>query len=155
MSEAGYSGTPLHKKLGYKPGFRVKIVNPPENYWQLLVDLPEDVYEEIKGPYDLIHFFSTSKSELESELPALKEEVKKQGGMLWISWPKKTAGVESDLDGNVVRSAGLMTGLVDAKVCAVDKTWSGLKFVSPNVLSAPISIVLVVIIRVATYLTHN
>ena len=128
MAEAGYSGTPLSKKLGYKPGFRVKIVNQPENYWQLLIDLPEDVHEEMEGPYDLIHFFTSQRSELEKELPRLKEEIDKKG-MLWISWPKKSSGVESDIDGNIVRATGLESGLVDAKVCAVDGTWSGLKFV--------------------------
>jgi len=128
---AGYSGTPLVKKLGYKSGFAALIMNEPGNYRELLGDLPEsaEIHKEPKqNLFDLIHFFTKEKLELELELPKLKMMLKKDG-MIWVSWPKKASGVQTDIDGNGVRSTGLQTGLVDIKVCAVDEIWSGLKFV--------------------------
>lgn len=126
---AGYSKTPLLKKLGIKPGDRVRFVNAPENYAELLGPLPEAV--QIVGDEEnvnFIHFFSKSRVEFETQFHELKLALAKDG-MLWISWPKKAAKVETDLDGNIVREFGLANGLVDVKVAAVDDIWSGLKFV--------------------------
>ena len=131
MITEGYSGTPLAKKLGYKPGYKVLVINKPDNYRDLLIDLPPEVMfsEDRRGPFHLIHFFTRDKLELELELPKLKELILKEGGMIWVSWPKKSSGVETSVDEAAVRTTGLLTGLVDIKICAVDKTWSGLKFV--------------------------
>lgn len=131
MNPAGYSGTPLAKKLGYKSGFRALIVNAPDNYLDLLFELPEDIdfLDERNGMFDLIHFFTHNKRELEVELPKLKKLIPRDGGMIWVSWPKKSSKVATEVDDALVRKTGLMTGLVDIKVCAVDQIWSGLKFV--------------------------
>ena len=130
MSRSGYSGTPLFKKLGYKPGFKVMVVNEPDNYKDLLLEIPEGVVFGGEGgePLDMIHFFTLERIELELELPKLKEKISKEG-MIWVSWPKKSSKVETDVDEHAVRSTGLLTGLVDIKICAVDEIWSGLKFV--------------------------
>jgi hypothetical protein len=121
---AGYSGTPLVKKLGIKEGFNVKIVNPPSDYIQTLgVHLGGG-----NSNLDFIQFFTKSVKELESKFPTLKMILKKNG-ILWICWPKKAAKVETDLDENKVMKIGLQNGLVDVKVAAIDETWSGLKFV--------------------------
>lgn len=135
---AGYSGTPLAKKLGFKPGLRVVTLGAPANYVELLAPIPDGASIEVclpaaGGTCELpaaafIHFFTTERAVLEAELPRLKSALEKDG-ILWVSWPKKAAKVETDLDGNVVRELGLGAGLVDVKVCAVDATWSGLKFV--------------------------
>ncbi|MBT8401803.1 MAG: DUF3052 domain-containing protein [Rhodothermia bacterium] len=127
---AGYSGTPLARKLGIKSGFRAIVLGAPKNYFELIDDAPSDVIwiDVDEGRADFLHFFSDSRSELEHMMPLLKKAIVKDG-MLWISWPKKSSGVETDLDGNVVRDTGLGHGLVDVKVCAVDETWSALKFV--------------------------
>ncbi|QGY47384.1 DUF3052 domain-containing protein [Maribellus comscasis] len=133
MKTAGYSGTPLAKKLGIKNGFKIKIVSAPNNYFSLFADLPTDIKEindtEIKKNF--IHFFVRSQLELESSIAQLKKELA-QNGMLWISWPKKSAKTGSDLDGNIVRETGIKNGFVDIKVCAVSEIWSGLKFVIPR-----------------------
>ena len=131
-AQAGYSKTPLARKLGFKPGLSVHIVNAPDYYLDLLEPLPEDLVfsQGIDHKKDLIHYFSMSGDDLAAALPGLRSQLK-QNGMLWISWPKKSSGVPSDLDGNGVRTLGLAHGLVDIKVCAVDQTWSGLKFVIP------------------------
>ena len=127
---AGYSGTPLAKKLGIKPGFTVVALGAPADYSELLEPIPEgaEVATELPASARFVHFFTTERAVLESELPRLKASLEKDG-ILWVSWPKKAAKVETDLDGNVVRGLGLAAGLVDVKVCAVDATWSGLKFV--------------------------
>ena len=125
----GYSGTPLPKKLGIKDGFRV-----------CLVDSPQEVVKELKASLDkceiadgesLLDFaivFTKSKSSLAKEFKRITKQLTPTG-MLWISWPKKSSGVPTDLDENVVREIGLAAGLVDVKVCAVTDIWSGLKFV--------------------------
>ena len=127
---AGYSGTPLFKKLGFKSGMRVAVVHPPDDYWDLLPGRPEDV--EICDPsadqLDLVHAFFTSRAELGRTLPALMERTT-QAGMIWISWPKKASKVPTDVTEDVVRAEALPLGLVDVKVCAVDEVWSGLKLV--------------------------
>ena len=84
--------------------------------------------KELEGPLDFIHFFTRKREDLEEGFPRLKRELS-QKGMLWVSWPKGSSRVETDLDENVVREVGLKNGLVDVKICAVDETWSGMKFV--------------------------
>ena len=126
----GYSGTPLPKKLGIKPGARV---------W--LGDAPAEVRAELsaalagcenanngKSPLDFAMLFTKSKAKLEKDFPRISKLLA-PAGMLWVSWPKKSSGVATDLDGNIVREIGLAAGLVDVKVCAVTEVWSGLKFV--------------------------
>ena len=132
MATTGYSGTPLAKKLGIKNGFKVKFINPPDDYFSLFTDLPDDLIEiaSTNTKKDFIHYFTTSVAELEKQIKQLKAEIE-QNGMIWISWPKKSAKVDTDLDGNIVRETGLNSGLVDIKVCAVSEIWSGLKFVIP------------------------
>lgn len=127
---AGYSGTPLVKKLGIKPDNQVAFVNAPENFAKQL-ELPAGV--TITSParsedLDLIVLFVTSQQTLISSFPQYSGKIK-PSGMLWVSWPKKASGVQTDLNENVIRDIGLANGLVDVKVCAVDEVWSGLKFV--------------------------
>ncbi len=130
LMAAGYSRTPLVKKLGIKPGFKVFFANPPDNLQTLLGELPKNVtlLNKPMNPVDYIHLFTKNREELQTQLPILKEALA-INGLFWISWPKKAAKVATDLDGNVVRDIGLQNGLVDVKVCAVDEIWSGLKFV--------------------------
>ena len=128
---AGYSGTPLVRKLGFKEGFRAALVNPPSNFHRELDPLPPDVtFYTAKLPkdLDLILLFADSQRMLLKEFPRLAKRLR-QNGMLWIAWPKKTSGFETDLSENPVRMIGLEAGLVDVKICAVNEVWSGLKFV--------------------------
>lgn len=127
---AGNIKTPLVKKLGIKPNFKVYFANPPENLPTLLGELPENavILDELHVPANYIQFFTRSKNELQRQFPILKKALV-QNGMLWISWPKQASKVPTDLDENVVRGIGLQNRLVDVKVCAVDEVWSGLKFV--------------------------
>jgi len=127
---AGYSGTPLVKKLGIKDGFRVAFVGAPPDYADTLGPLPAavTVLKQPKAPMDFIQLFVKSHVELEKLFVRMSRELA-PAGMLWISWPKKTSGVTTDLHENLIRDIGLAAGLVDVKVCAVDETWSGLKFV--------------------------
>jgi hypothetical protein len=127
---AGYSSTPLAKKLGIKPGLRVHVVSAPENYRQLLDPLPEEVTftPTLRGKVDLIHVFVTAAEELAAKLVAYRNRIVEKG-VIWVSWPKKAAKVPTDVTEDVVRSLALPLGLVDVKVCAVDETWSGLKLV--------------------------
>ena len=131
-TSAGYSGTPLPRKLGIKPGHRVAFVGEPAGFRATLGELPADVAivegEEGGAPLDLAVFFTTSADELRARFGALAAELA-PAGMLWIAWPKKAARVATDLDENVVREIGLAAGLVDTKVCAIDAVWSGLRFV--------------------------
>ena len=126
---SGYSGTPLPDKLGLKPGQRVAYVNAPEGFEGLLGELPERVrvIDGLSGPLDLIVCFVTSRRLLEQRLPALRRAMA-PACMLWIAWPKKASGVKTDMTEDVVRAVALPRGLVDTKVCAIDETWSGLKF---------------------------
>lgn len=132
MKSAGYSGTPLEKKLGLKPGFIVKIVNPPDYYFQLFNELPEDISEIVDKSVkkDFIHFFIKDASVMKKELKSMKGEIM-QNGMIWVSWPKKSSKVPTDITEDVIRNFALRIGLVDIKVCAVDEIWSGLKLVIP------------------------
>jgi len=126
---AGYSGTPLIKKLGIKPGSNVVFVNAPSGYTAAL-DLPPDVITNPRSgkPLDFAQLFVKNESELRRKFSSYAERLN-ASGMLWVSWPKKNSGVATDLSENVVRDIGLAAGLVDVKVCAVDEVWSGLKFV--------------------------
>lgn len=127
---AGYSGTPLAKKLGFKKGHRIRIKNAPDNYLDLVSSRPDNVKisKSIRKDIDILHFFTTSSSELASDLPKLMRAIH-QNGMIWISWPKKSSGVTSSVTEDTIRTVALPLGLVDVKVCAVDETWSGLKLV--------------------------
>ncbi len=127
---AGYSETPLVKKLGIKPGITVRLINPPAGYQKTLGELPDDVVllSRLTKEISFIHLFAGKRSQLDSMLQKAKRALKKNG-MLWVSWPKKSSGVVTDIDENYVRKQGLKAGLVDVKICAVDDTWSGLKFV--------------------------
>lgn len=127
---AGYSGTPLPKKLGIKPGFKVALPDvPPEVRAELNAAL-NDCEEGSAGrtPLDFVLLPSTSQSDLKKKFSQWCKRLS-PAGMLWVSWPKKTSGVATDLDENKVREIGLAAGLVDVKVCAVNDVWSGLKFV--------------------------
>jgi hypothetical protein len=129
---AGYSTTPLAKKLGIKPGYRIKLINAPAHYFDLFTDLPEDI--DITGndrqKKDFIHFFTKDSKELNKVLPKLKNEIVPDG-IIWASWPKKAAKIATDVTEDMIRGLALNSGLVDIKVCAVDEVWSGLKLVIP------------------------
>jgi hypothetical protein len=130
-SSAGYSDTPLAQKLGLKPGQWVSYVNHPENFEELLGELPSGitVRSQLRGPLDLIVCFVTSRLELARRLPGLQRALHRDG-MLWIAWPKRSSGVETDVTEDHIRDAALPSGLVDTKVCAIDETWSGLRLVT-------------------------
>jgi hypothetical protein len=127
---AGYSGTPLARKLGFKPGFAVAWVGAPDSFEALLGELPDGVTvrRRLRGPLDLVVCFVTARCDLERRLPALRAALA-PAGMLWVAWPKRSSGVETDMTEDVVRDVALPTGLVDTKVCAIDATWSGLRLV--------------------------
>jgi len=125
----GYSGTALPKKLGIKAGFRVLLANAPaEVRAELRADLAGCAVVKDGAALDFAMMFTKSRAELAKEFPRIAK-VLAPAGMLWVSWPKKSSGVASDLDENGVRGIGLDAGLVDVKVCAVTEIWSGLKFV--------------------------
>jgi hypothetical protein len=126
---AGYSGTPLPKKLGIKPGMRAAAVHAPKQYTKLL-DPPAGVRlgSQLAADLEFIHAFFRSTADLDRTFPRLKASLA-TNGTLWISWPKKSSPLAGDLDEYAVRRIGLAHGLVDVKVCAVDEDWSGLKFV--------------------------
>jgi len=125
---AGYSGTPLIRKLGIRPQERVIAINAPKNYEKLLGDLPEgaSVVDRITPNANFIHLFVGHRANLEKELPRLRNKLA-DTGTLWVSWPKKSSGVPTDVTEDVIREVALPLGVVDTKVCAVDETWSGLK----------------------------
>jgi hypothetical protein len=127
---AGYSGTPLVKKLGIKQGSRVALVNAPENFQTELDELPADVkfMKSTTKSLDLILFFVLSERALAKDFAKLAARLT-SNGMIWIAWPKKSSGVTTDLTFDRVQRIGLDAGLVDVKICAIDDTWSGLKFV--------------------------
>jgi hypothetical protein len=127
---AGYSGTPLVQKLGIKPGSRICILRAPKGFEQVLGDLPERVTiaERLRGNQDLVLLFSSSRADLMRRFDGGAAAISPSGSF-WVAWPKKTSGVKTDLDENVVRAIGLSGKLVDVKVCAINDIWSGLKFV--------------------------
>lgn len=125
---AGYSGTPLIRKLGIKEGMQMRLVHAPDHYDDLVGPLPDSVkLTEEKGA-DFIHAFYVERSVFEAELPQLLAAVARDG-LIWVSWPKKASKVPTSMTENVIREVALPTGLVDVKVCAVDDVWSGLKLV--------------------------
>lgn len=132
MKTAGYSGTPLARKLGIKENSVVRIINMPQHYFRLFSDWPERVTicKDGKEQKDLIHYFVTEAAVLYKELPLLKKELK-PSGMIWVSWYKKSAKMPTDITEDTIRNYALEIGLVDVKVCAVDELWSGLKLVVP------------------------
>jgi hypothetical protein len=129
-NSAGYSKTPLSKKLGYKVGYRACIKGAPDHYFEIIQPLPDDVAlsNRFQKDVDLCHLFTKSRRKLEGELPKLMNIIR-QNGMIWVSWPKKASKVPTDVTEDVIRSVALPLGLVDIKVCAVDDVWSGLKLV--------------------------
>ena len=127
---AGYSGTPLVKKIGIKPGHRLAILNSPRGFEKELAPLPDGVATGVDAPLDVAILFAPNQSVLKKNLSKLAGKLAPTG-MLWISWPKMSSGVVTDLKEGVVREMGLAVGLVDIKVCAVNDVWSGLKFVIP------------------------
>lgn len=129
MGTAGYSGTPLARKLGIKAGHTVVLINEPKQYLQLFEDMPEVIYAkgEVPESADFIHLFCTAKTDFERQSLAVKPALKKTG-MLWVSWPKGSSKIATDLGRDYIREYLLNNGLVDVKVCAVDQDWSGLKF---------------------------
>jgi hypothetical protein len=126
---AGYSGTSLVKKLGIKPGANIAFISAPPDYANEL-DLPAEVTVNSRSgkPLDFAQLFVKRETELKRKFSAYAKRLN-ASGMLWVSWPKKSSGVSTDLSENVVREIGLTAGLVDVKICAVDEVWSGLKFV--------------------------
>jgi Protein of unknown function (DUF3052) len=129
---AGYSGTPLAKKLGIKDDFRVALLRVPEEVRSELQDALAKcrIVKQTRGPLDFVFLFAKSVAELENQLTTAAKALA-PAGMLWLSWPKQASGIPTDLTGNLVRQRGLEVGLVDVKVCAVTDIWSGLKFVIP------------------------
>jgi hypothetical protein len=129
-STAGYSGTPLPKKLGIRPGARLGLIGAPDGFSVTLGPLPEGVLlrRSARGPLDLVVAFFVERAALERRLLGLRDALDPAGG-LWIAWPKRASGVATDLSENVVRELGLAAGLVDNKVCAIDEVWSGLRLV--------------------------
>ena len=132
MATAGYSGTPLLKKLGIKPGYKLLFVNQPQNYFDLLdADVTGQLCKKNEVP-DLIHLFAATKKEFESEMKGLNQVIKKNKNVaIWVSWYKKSSGIATDITEDTIRNFALNNDLVDVKVCAVSDTWSGLKLVVP------------------------
>ena len=122
---AGYSGTPVARKLGFKEGMRVAYVNPPDGF---AVEGIEDVRARLGTGTDLVLFFTKERRELERRLAALRRAIEPDG-MLWVAWPKRVSGIRADMTEGAVREIALPTGLVDTKVCAIDEVWSGLRLV--------------------------
>jgi hypothetical protein len=127
---AGYSETPLPKKLGIKEGHRVAVLRAPAGLHNLLRPLPDGVAlrDRARGPLDVVLYFVTRRAELERRLDRLVALLDPAGG-LWIAWPKRSSGVDTDITEDVVREVAVPRGLVDNKVCAIDDTWSGLRLV--------------------------
>jgi hypothetical protein len=128
---SGYSGTPLVRKLGIKPDARLALVNGPDGFDETLGELPPGVVvrRRVTGArFDVIVAFCADRAQLERGLPRWRAALDEAGG-LWIAWPKRASGIDTDLGDGVVRERGLAAGLVDNKVCAIDATWSGLRFV--------------------------
>ncbi|MHC2253867.1 DUF3052 domain-containing protein [Bradyrhizobium embrapense] len=129
---AGSPGKSVVQKLGLKPGFCIFVDGLSAPYHDIVGELPADLRIEktARAPLDAVHLFAAEARGLAGKLERYREAIAPDG-MIWVSWPKKSSGVATDLDDRVVRAAGLAAGLVDVKVCAVDAVWSGLKFVIP------------------------
>jgi hypothetical protein len=127
---AGYSGTPLAKKLGIREGSKIFLAGAPVDYRKLVAPLPDGVVlvARMSSAVDLAHIFSVRRSHLHKTLRACLAKLR-QDGMIWVSWPKKASNVPTDITEDTIREVALPLGLVDIKVCAVDEVWSGLKLV--------------------------
>ncbi len=129
---AGYSGTPLPKKLGIQDGHAVALLGAPTGFAETLGALPDAVLVRTdlggKTPLDVVVLFVTRRAALEKKLASVRKRLALAGGF-WVAWPKKASGVPTDMTEHVVRDVALPTGLVDNKVCAIDETWSGLRLV--------------------------
>ena len=130
MVDIGYSGTPLAKKLGIKSPVKLLTVNAPQEYKSWLGDLPEgaSLVTKARKPIEAAHVFTTETAFLDATLSRLRNELK-QDGFIWVSWPKKTSKVPTDITEDIIREIALPLGFVDIKVCAVSEVWSGLKLV--------------------------
>jgi Protein of unknown function (DUF3052) len=129
---SGYSGTALEKKLGIKENFRIRLIHAPENYFDFFMEWPSniEISDDPLKKKNLIHLFTKEFSVYYTLLPLLKEEIE-QNGMIWVSWPKKSSKISSDVSEDLIRNYALETGLVDIKVCSVNEEWSALKLVIP------------------------
>ncbi|MDA0193883.1 MAG: DUF3052 domain-containing protein [Bacteroidetes bacterium] len=127
---AGYSGTPLIKKLGIKHGFKIRIINAPDNYFELLGELPDNVQiiEDSTQSLDFVHIFTNTINEM-GDLLQLYMDIITRNGMIWVSWHKKASKLPSEITEDDIRNVALSLGMVDVKVCSVDEIWSGLKIV--------------------------
>jgi len=125
---AGYSGTPLPQKLAIKPGLTVVTINAPANYRRLLGQIPDSVTfsERLKSGSSFVHLFTSRRSEMQKKMSILRDKIS-DNGAIWVSWPKESSGISTDVTEDVIREIALPLGFVDIKVCAVDETWSGLK----------------------------
>lgn len=130
---AGISGKPIVQKLGIKPGFCIFASGAPAAYADIVGKLPADVtiVTRLASSIDMVHLFATEAAGLAGKLRGFREAIAPDG-MVWVSWPKRSSGVATDLTDIVVRETALPLGLVDIKVCAIDDIWSGLKFVIPK-----------------------
>jgi hypothetical protein len=127
-SAAGYSGTPLVKKLGVKPGMKIALLGTPPDGFEDVLGEGVGVARRLGGSKDVVILFTKERRELERRVEALKQAIAPDG-MVWVAWPKKASKVPTDITEDVVRDVVLPTGLVDVKVCAIDDVWSGLKVV--------------------------
>ncbi len=127
---AGYSGTPLPKKLGIRPGATVALLGAPPEFGELLDPLPDGVTlrRRLGADLEVVVAFFTRAADLARRLPALERSIFSEGG-LWVAWPKRSSGVATDITEDTIRDVALPRGLVDNKVCAIDETWSGLRLV--------------------------
>lgn len=127
---AGYSANPLSKKLGLKPEMKCILINAPKDYFSL-IEIPEKdlkLEKSSANEIDFVHLFTSKEKELSDHLKQLKNQIR-SNGIIWVSWPKKSSKIPSEIDENKIREIALPMGLVDVKVCAVDEVWSGLKLV--------------------------
>jgi hypothetical protein len=129
----GISSSPLARKLGIKNLFRFKVINGPAYYYSLFTDFPDDAKEisRSKSKVDMIHYFTMNKGYLVKDIRKLKSSIKKEG-MIWVSWPKKSSGIVTDINEDAIREIAVKNGLVDIKVCKIDDIWAGLKLVIPE-----------------------
>lgn len=129
---SGYSGTPLAKKLGIKPGFSVRLINQPVNYYELFEDWPEGVQiiDDSDSSVNLVHWFVNNALELQEQMPLIRKGIV-SNGMIWVSWYKKASKMPTEITEDFIRQMALLNDLVDVKVCSVDDQWSGLKLVIP------------------------
>lgn len=129
-STSGYSGTPLAKKLGFGPSTRVYLIDSPKGYTELVAPIPPglEFARRLSAQTDIVHLFAVDRTSLERRLRRLRRAIRPDG-VIWVSWPKKSAGVQTTVTEDVIRAVALPLGFVDVKVCAVSEIWSGLKLV--------------------------